>query len=418
MAGQRRYHLASLAGVAVLVGTLGLCFWGLLGPLDLLTFLHAGRAALAGRSPYSSPASPVFRAGHAFVYPSFVAWVFVPLALLPRQLAVDSYLAASVLGLVAAGRWFGRPDDRAAALLLVSAPTIIALQIGTLNPLLVVGIAACWRLRAKQPLAAGALLGVVAAMKLFLLPLLLWPLIRRRRTELAGGLGVLAVVAALQVPLGGVGLPGYASMLSRLEALEVTSSWSLTSLLESLGATPHLAGVLAPVAGGVALVGLWWRRNHLTDAQLLGLTVLASLLMSPIVWSSYLLLLAVPLLLWSRGHLPLAIAAVGSWALVTPDVASPARIAAGFGVAVLTAAIVLAGPRWRRRAGAPVRARWAAAVRSIRRVRPGVWVALAVFGGALVVVPASVRNALPAVMVVTGLGAWGIAQPAGPETQA
>jgi alpha-1,2-mannosyltransferase len=391
--GRTGHKWPAALGFVLLVAALGACFWDLLAPFDLLTFIHAGRAVLDGRSPYSPVDSALFQSGHAFVYPAFVAWLFVPLAVVPQSVAVDVFAAGSVAAIAVACRWLGRTDDRAAMLLLVSAPTIIALQMGTLNPLLLLGIAASWRLRNTRPLASGALLGVVAATKLFLLPLLLWPLLRNRRAFAPAAATVL-VAFAVQAPLGRSGFAGYESMLSKLQGSEAARSWSLASLLQSLGLDGHGADALVLAAGAVAAIALWRWRAQLSDGHVLGFATLIGLLISPIVWSSYLLLAAVPLLLFSRGHRALVVAAAAGWLLVTPDAASPARVVAGVALAVITIA-VMASPGLRL-PRPPVNATRVATV-------------LAVIGAAavLVVVPPGVRNALPALLALLLLASWG-----------
>src|SRR5581483_7342074 len=58
-------------------------------------------------------------------------------------------------------------------------PVLSGVAIGTISPLLLLGVAACWRLRGRGGLVAAAALTVAA--KLFLLPLLVWLWVTGRR---------------------------------------------------------------------------------------------------------------------------------------------------------------------------------------------------------------------------------------------
>jgi hypothetical protein len=89
------------------------------------------------------------------------------------------------------------------------------------------------------------------------------------------------------------------------------------------------------------------RRRGSDETAVFGAAVLASLLISPIVWSSYLLLLAVPLLVGGVAESGLIAFAVASWLLVTPHAASPTRVAVGAAMAVVVA--VTAGPLYSHR---------------------------------------------------------------------
>lgn len=381
-------------GLVAVTAVLAVTFGDLLGPFDFLTFFHAGRQVLEGESPYPSVGSAVFRSGHGFVYPLFVAWLFAPLALFPQVGAEIVYGCASVVAIVVSCRMLGRRDFAAPALVMVCSTTIIGLQMGTVNAFLLLGLACAWYWRDSHPVLSGAVLGLAAGAKLFLLPVLIWPFLRRRWS--AGG----STLATVLVLLGGGGLLGsespvsYLHLLSKLAANEVVSSWSLSSLFQSVGLsrTGSSAAAVAVVVAGLAV--LLRRRRVLADERVLGAVVVLSLLMSPIVWSSYLLLLVVPLLLVDPGDDVLAAAAVASWVLVTPDAASPFRVVVGVALAVTVAALVA-----RRHLGALTRL-----VRNRPRVRAR-WLLLAVLMAAVIVaLPSPVRSPIPALAAMAVVG--------------
>jgi len=94
-------------------------------------------------------------------------------------------LAAITAGcwLLAAGCWLLGLRTLRAALVLLASCTLTGLQVGSLNPLLFVGLALCRRLRARPRAAAGVAALLVVA-KLFLFPVLVGLLLARRRTGL------------------------------------------------------------------------------------------------------------------------------------------------------------------------------------------------------------------------------------------
>lgn len=372
--------------LALVLAVLAVTFGHLLGPFDFLTFLHAGQQVLHGASPYPSVNSAVFRSGHGFVYPLFVAWLFAPLALLPQTAAEAMYGLASVAAIVVACRMLGRRDLSVAALVLVCSTTIIGLQMGTVNAFLLLGLAAAWHWRSDRPLVAGLALGLATGAKLFLLPVLLWPLLTRRYATTGSAAATVAALLIGGGVAGGQSFSGYLHLLSQLQADEQVGSWSLSSLFQSVGFGRSGSSALAMAVAAGCLVVLWRRRHHLTEGRILGAMVVCSLLMSPIVWSSYLLLLAVPLLLSEAGDTVLAGAALASWAVVTPDAASSLRVAVGLVLAAVAAYMVtrhLRGQVWHQ-----VRRRSAYLV-------PRVAIGAAVLALCLVL-PASVRSPLPA----------------------
>jgi hypothetical protein len=376
-----------VVGLAALLAVLAACFGGLLGPFDLLTFLHAGRQVLAGHTPYDNPTSSVFQAGHAFVYPAFVAWLFSPLTVLSDTAATVVFAALSAAALILACRWLGRPRMATAALVLVSSTTVISLQMGTVNAVLLLGLAGAWRWRTRSPLLAGVVLGVVASMKLFLVPVLIWPLVTRRRTTLAAAAGTVSALLLSQSTLGRLGLWPYFSVLSKLQGNEAARSWSFSGFAQSLGVAAGASTDLAILIAAAVVLALWLRPDRLSDAQVLSLSILVCLLVSPIVWSSYLVLLVAPVLLATTDDYALAVAALGSWVVVTPDAASALRTAIGVALAVLVSVLAT------RRGLADGWARW--------KSRPP-WHRRAVIAAAvagiitLLTLPPAVRNPVPA----------------------
>jgi hypothetical protein len=352
------------AGLVALVVLIWVVYLRPVAPFDVEVFLRAGAAVGAGHDPYPPPGTAQVYSGFAFVYPYLVALPFVPLAALGGW-GAGVFVAASLAALLAGARLAGARRPRTFALLLAASCTITGLQMGTLNAMLFLGLAVAWRFR-DSPATVGAVTALVVYGKLFLAPVLLFlPLTRRWA---AGGVaaGALAVLFGVGEAVSPVGMPTYTQMLSALAREEAPDGLSLTGLGMNvglgLGASTWLARAVA-----VCLVAACWQgcRRSGDERLLFAGLVAAALVASPIVWSHYLVLLAVPLLIISdpdgvrrgagrcgpdggpsgpdtalpalpaRAGLPaLAAFTVGSWFVVTPHRSAPADLA-GAGV-VLT----------------------------------------------------------------------------------
>lgn len=228
------------------------------------------------------------------------------------------------------------------------------LVLGQTTPMVLLGMVGVWLLcRAQRPRLAGLLLGAVCLVKI---PPLVWVAIfaLRRRLELAGlAVAVLAAgVAASWLLFGGEVLGQYAerviwSNVGRSHAAfnnrsldgALTRALTERSLLDWDPEPRHPAVSLALGAVGLGLGGLlaargglrlaWPRRAPRDDDPRggsleleLALGAALMLLVFPIVWVHYYLLLALPMALlpfwWRRSGLPVSAAAVallaaGTW---------------------------------------------------------------------------------------------------------
>jgi hypothetical protein len=309
---------------------------------DFATFYDAGRAVLRGHSPYPALASlpsVADRLFAPFVYPPVAAYSMIPLSVLPFGVAVIVYFLLNLVAVGLALRLLGVSDWRCYSVAFASAPVYAAVGVGTISPLLLLGVAAAWRYR-DRAVAAGLLVAYVMTAKLFLWPLWLW-LVRTRRFAAAGiaaGVALTAVFASWAA-IGFGGLGEYPRLLARMTQLEGPRSYSLYSLFRSLGAGDGAAQV---VVYGVTLaalaVALLFVRG---DREWLVATLGIALVATPILWPHYLVLLFVPVALMRRQLSYGWIAMLILW----PDAAgssagSPLKIV---GLLVFTAAIVWVG---------------------------------------------------------------------------
>jgi alpha-1,2-mannosyltransferase len=326
---------------------------GLLGVDFHDSFWPAARAVLHGRSPYPPLDAHVLAQRSAFVYPPIVAIVIAPFGLLPVGLATAIAVVLAVAALPATLWVLGVRDWRCYTVAIVSPPMLSCIQTAALSSLLALLVALAWRARAKG-WTAPVLIVVMIAAKLFLWPMLIWlALVRGVRCALwtATATGLLVLAPWL------LGFPGghrYARLLSMLTDIEGRHAYTIRALLLSLGTGTHVAEAVAIVAGGAVLLAAAALRTR-PDAELrmLTLVLLAALLLSPIVWAHYLLILLPPVAIASRRLstvwlVPWALwFAGGTW--TTP---STAEIAVALTVMAVVTALVVRGGR-----GSPLRAR-------------------------------------------------------------
>jgi hypothetical protein len=263
---------------------------------DYRVFWEAGRHVLHGTSPYPSDAALARATRDYYVYPPLAAVALAPLSLLPFGVAGVAYTGLSVAALVATLRVLDVRDARCYVVLLLWMPVLQAVALGTVAPFLALATALAWRYR-DQVVVGAAAVGVAIAAKIFLWPLVVWLVATRRfrRAAEACAVGVVAVVLPWAA-LGFTDLRRYPLILQRLFSAEGETSWSPTSL-------GHLAGVgwavpAAELAALAVVVVLAGRRDG--DRRAFAAAVAASLVLSPIVWMHYLVVLVVPIALSSR----------------------------------------------------------------------------------------------------------------------
>jgi alpha-1,2-mannosyltransferase len=198
------------------------------------------------------------------------------------------------------------------AMLLLSSPLLATLALGQVYPVLTLGLVASWMAdRRERQEVSGAALGFVVALKPSLLPVLLWPLVRRRWRAL-----VAALVSGAVVTLVGIIVLGLGATLDYVGVLRdrsVSPYWDNASLPSAAARlfteNPYAQNVatfewMIPVGYALGIAAIVLTAMRVRHGPEVGLWVLvaASLLASPIAWHNYLVLLGPGvLLLLARG---------------------------------------------------------------------------------------------------------------------
>jgi hypothetical protein len=237
---------------------------------------------------------------------AYLSWTVLSLATLPVSLWLIVRRRGLNLNL-----WLLLPI---VTLLITSNPLAQQINQGQFNLLLLLLITAAWAAeRRGQLVLSGILLGTAAAIKLFPAFLFLYFLMRRQWTAIASGgiaflawngvtagiLGVDCYVAYITDVMpkvaefcdwwGNASLAGFWSKLFDARSGHVVGLWQNAALAKFLTAVSTLAVVAAAA---------WkcWRAHTVAERDLaFGICLVAMMLVSPITWDHYFLILLLPL---------------------------------------------------------------------------------------------------------------------------
>ncbi len=285
---RRRLGAISAGVLALVVTTLAFRTYHL---FDFRVFWDAGHRLLTGSGLYPSEAALNANTRDYFVYPPVVAFAFAPLSMIPYTVAAVLYGVACVAAIFASLRIVGVTDWRCYAALPFWMPVLQAVGLGTIAPFLALSLAVAWRYRDRRFVGAAAL-GVAIASKLFLWPVVFW-LIATRRYRRA--LETIAVTgAAVVIPwltLGFRDFAEYPRVLRLLVHNEMPTSFSINALTEMLGLAQ--AALVVQLVCVVAVFALARRQEG--DRRAFSAAIITALVLSPLVWIHYYLLLIVPI---------------------------------------------------------------------------------------------------------------------------
>ena len=262
---------------------------------DWEIFRSAAHSVLHGRSPY--PMADPAALGHndKFVYPPITALLVAPLAALPDEVGRVLVFLLTLGCVLLALRLLGVRDWRCYGLALLTAPVLDTVSLGALSSAMLLGVAATWRYRDRRHVAP-AVTALTAVAKLFMWPLFVWLLATRRlRTAVAAAAVAVVLLVAGWAAIDFAGLHGYPHLLGVLSRVEAVQSYSLVGLLRLGGAaaTGLTAVLVVAVVAAVVLAG----RGSDGDRRSFAIAVAGALLVTPVLWLHYLVLLFVPIAL-------------------------------------------------------------------------------------------------------------------------
>jgi alpha-1,2-mannosyltransferase len=303
---------------------------------DFLAYHQAARRILDGLPLYDLGFEQAGGFG-LFYYPPPFAVLLLPLGLLDPLVATWAWTAILV-GAFGLGVWLMPVSStvRWTTVLLagLSWPFLFALRLGQIGPILFLLFAAGWRWL-DDPVRLGASAGLGALVKLQPGLVLVWALLTRRFRAVVVG-GVLIVVAALVAAV--VTGPGswldYAVLLRAVsDPIETAHNSTPGAVAWQMGASMAVAAAIQ-MSATVLVFGVVVVAALRTSAEASYLVVVvASQLLSPILWSHYALLLLLPTAwlmqrgMWWAAALPLVTAL--PLVAVTPPIAYPLSFAAG-----------------------------------------------------------------------------------------
>jgi alpha-1,2-mannosyltransferase len=297
---------------------------------DFLAYHQAIERVTSGRPLYDMSFTESGGFG-LFYYPPTFAPLLLPFALLAAPSATWAWiglsLAAFVVGVAIlpvsrSVRWW--------ILLLagLSFPFVYAVKLGQVGPILFFAFVVGWR-GIEDPIRLGGSAAVGAAIKLQPGLVLVWALLTGRYRAVAVGAAVLLALAVVAMLLAGPGAWSDFLTLIRTVTNPITTERNLTpgAIAYQLGASVDIAAVvqlmntIAVVAAFLAAIR--WAGD---EASYL-VAVIASQLISPILWDHYAMLLLLPVayLLSAGRWWALAIPLVTAWPLlgITPPLAYP-----------------------------------------------------------------------------------------------
>ena len=322
-------------------------------PPDLGIFLDAGDDILAGRDPYQN----VEGIGHylGYVYPPLLAFAVTPLSVLPESVATILWALLTALCVVGALWLLGVRDWRCYPVALLWPFNREAIEYGAIGPLLLLVVAACWRYR-DNPWGVSTTTGTAVALKLFLWPLALWLAFTGRAR--AAALSIVTAIVLVFVPWAAIGFTGltqYPALLQEVADQQDYRSYSVVALVRSLGAPAALANALS-LACGLALLALALlaargpgRAGRERDRRSLTFALAAALVLTPVIWPHYLVLLLAPVALARPRLTPLWLLPLAATILYAFDWYRPSPEGEVLPVATITALVVtvFAASLWR-----------------------------------------------------------------------
>jgi len=297
--------VASVVIFAIVAAVIGRSAGDLLG-YDFQAYVSAARRVLAGEPLYDTTVAVA--GGFAiYLYPPPFALAFIPFALLPDGVGVaiwTTLLWAAMVGGAAllpvrfSIRWL------IVLLAAIDWPVLYSIKLGQVGPILFLLFAIGWRAMDRPGVLAAAIAGG-AMTKIQPIALAGWALLTGRWR--AAGLaiaGVLALAAVSTVFVGFGAWADYAALLLRVSsAITTPHNFAPGAVAFQLGVAEGLAASIQVATTVVAIAASLVAIRFATPAASYVVVVVATQLVSPLLWDHYAVLLLLPVAyLVDRGH--------------------------------------------------------------------------------------------------------------------
>jgi len=250
--------------------------------------LPESRLLLHGIDPFAVWDSPP--GSYSFIWPVPAAFLAAPFTVLPAGAAVAVFSALEIGALVAALRILGVRDRRVYGVAFLWPATVSGFQSGNVTAFLALLLAVAWSCRERR-FVPGIAIGLAVMLKIFLWPMAVWLAATRRWASAAVAAAGGTIVLLSVLPFAG--LSEYVRVMAHLGNHFGPKGMGVLGLASQLGASLQVAQALGYAAGAAALALAWRRRSF-------AVAIAASLLLSPIVWLHYFVLLAVPIAIRSK----------------------------------------------------------------------------------------------------------------------
>ncbi|HEY7591008.1 MAG TPA: glycosyltransferase family 87 protein [Candidatus Limnocylindrales bacterium] len=264
---------------------------------DFLAYHAAARRILDGEPLYDLAFESAGGFG-LFYYPPPFALLLLPFGLLDATIATWAWTAMLVVAFVVGVRLMPVSGVvRWVTLLLagLSLPFLYALKLGQIGPVLFLLFAAGWRWL-DRPAVVGVTAGIGAIVKIQPGLILAWALLRRRIAAVVAGAAVTALASGVAAIVFGIGVwLDYAHLLRAVsDPISTEHNFTPGAIAWQLGAPMAVAATIQVAAtllvlGAVAVAAL---RGSAESSYLVA--VVASQMLSPILWDHYALLLLLP----------------------------------------------------------------------------------------------------------------------------
>ena len=270
--------------------------------VDLDAYVLGAQRILDGASPYDIRLlrETLHAGGHGVItpaYPPGTLLAFAPFTVLPHAVGLAAFIVFGLVCLLAVPRVLGSRDVRCSLAMLLSGGALAGVILGSVSPLITLAVAVLWRVRDRD-VAAAACVAVLIAAKLLFWPLALWLLLRGRLRAFAIAITVAALLlVASFAPVGMDGAREYATVVRLIAQIQQTDGFSVIAYVHAAGFSVAAGSLVTVLLAGM----LAWRAvaAQRRGDELACFTCMLALVLvaSPIVWTHYLPILFVPLVL-------------------------------------------------------------------------------------------------------------------------